>query len=237
MATGALDANGIWQYGEDDSEPTFSGLLNKLAGSTSTTVTRLETLTGLNSSQLATAQDNLRIGYVNISPSTVAQSGGSASANAQGLVTFTGCTSISLNSVFSSTYKHYEITFGSMVTSLGGIVNFRFRNAGADRTGNFYSRAGILAFSSSTALNAWNADNQNTAALWQNDWYSNATMDVFTNTANNNRFITRIQSNGAGNRMSVVTGHYSDPQVIDGFTIYPSTGTLTGFIQVKALNE
>lgn len=29
MATGALDANGIWQYGEDDSEPTFSGLLNK----------------------------------------------------------------------------------------------------------------------------------------------------------------------------------------------------------------
>jgi hypothetical protein len=35
MATGALDANGIWQYGEDDSEPTFSGLLNKLGESTS----------------------------------------------------------------------------------------------------------------------------------------------------------------------------------------------------------
>lgn len=35
MATGALDANGIWQYGEDDSEPTFSGLLNKLGDSVS----------------------------------------------------------------------------------------------------------------------------------------------------------------------------------------------------------
>lgn len=29
MATGSLDANGIWIFGEDDSEPTFSGLLNK----------------------------------------------------------------------------------------------------------------------------------------------------------------------------------------------------------------
>lgn len=35
MATGALDANGIWLYGEDDSESTFSGLLNKLGDSVS----------------------------------------------------------------------------------------------------------------------------------------------------------------------------------------------------------
>ncbi len=36
MATGALDANGIWQYGEDDSNTTFSALLNRLASSVST---------------------------------------------------------------------------------------------------------------------------------------------------------------------------------------------------------
>lgn len=33
MATGALDANGIWQYGEDDSNTTFSALLNRLGTS------------------------------------------------------------------------------------------------------------------------------------------------------------------------------------------------------------
>lgn len=38
MATGAPDANGIWIYGEDDSQPTFSALLNKLGASTSTQV-------------------------------------------------------------------------------------------------------------------------------------------------------------------------------------------------------
>lgn len=35
MATGSLDANGVWIYGEDDSETTFSALLNKLGDSVS----------------------------------------------------------------------------------------------------------------------------------------------------------------------------------------------------------
>ena len=39
MATGANDANGVWQYGEDDSNPTFSALLNRLASSVSTVFT------------------------------------------------------------------------------------------------------------------------------------------------------------------------------------------------------
>lgn len=43
MATGSLDANGIWIYGEDDSEATFSALLNKLGDSTSDVVTGLKT--------------------------------------------------------------------------------------------------------------------------------------------------------------------------------------------------
>lgn len=44
MATGAIDTNGIWQYGEDDSETTFSALLNKLGASTSTQVGNLKQL-------------------------------------------------------------------------------------------------------------------------------------------------------------------------------------------------
>jgi hypothetical protein len=41
MATGSLDANGIWIYGEDDSEATFSALLNKLGDSTSDAIAPL----------------------------------------------------------------------------------------------------------------------------------------------------------------------------------------------------
>lgn len=42
MATGSLDAQGIWIYGEDDSEATFSALLNKLGDSTSDVVAVLK---------------------------------------------------------------------------------------------------------------------------------------------------------------------------------------------------
>jgi len=38
MAPGAPGTNGVWQYGEDDSEATFSALLNKAAGTTNTQI-------------------------------------------------------------------------------------------------------------------------------------------------------------------------------------------------------
>ncbi len=47
MAIGAPDANGIWIYGEDDSEATFSALLNKLGNSASSALTtKLNALSG-----------------------------------------------------------------------------------------------------------------------------------------------------------------------------------------------
>jgi hypothetical protein len=41
MATGAIDANGIWQYAEDDqlASPNWSAYMNKLAASVSATMT------------------------------------------------------------------------------------------------------------------------------------------------------------------------------------------------------
>jgi hypothetical protein len=38
MATGSPGTNGVWQYGEDDSEATFSALLNKAASTTDTAI-------------------------------------------------------------------------------------------------------------------------------------------------------------------------------------------------------
>jgi hypothetical protein len=50
MATGSPGTNGVWQYGEDDSEATFSALLNKAASTTDTQIgadrTRLTSLEG-----------------------------------------------------------------------------------------------------------------------------------------------------------------------------------------------
>lgn len=50
MATGSPGTNGVWQYGEDDSEATFSALLNKAASTTDTQIgadrTRITSLEG-----------------------------------------------------------------------------------------------------------------------------------------------------------------------------------------------
>lgn len=45
MATGALDANGIWQYGEDDSTSPWSPYMNLGQGSTTTQVGLLKAAT------------------------------------------------------------------------------------------------------------------------------------------------------------------------------------------------
>ena len=52
MATGAPGTNGVWQYGEDDSEATFSALLNKVAGTTDTQI-------GLDRGRLTTAEGKI----------------------------------------------------------------------------------------------------------------------------------------------------------------------------------
>lgn len=54
MATGAPGTNGVWQYGEDDSEATFSALLNKVASTTNTQI-------GLDRARLATLELSGRI--------------------------------------------------------------------------------------------------------------------------------------------------------------------------------
>ena len=54
MATGTPGTNGVWQYGEDDSEATFSALLNKAASTTDTQI-------GLDRARLTTLEGNARI--------------------------------------------------------------------------------------------------------------------------------------------------------------------------------
>lgn len=54
MATGAPGSNGVWVYGEDDSEATFSALLNKAASTTNTQL-------GLDRARLATLELSGRV--------------------------------------------------------------------------------------------------------------------------------------------------------------------------------
>ena len=84
-------------------------------------------------SKLATAQS----GLIKIIPSSVAVGSGTGSASASGTVTFSGASSVSLNGVFTSTYKNYRIAFTAKNASAADL-SFFLRAAGTNLTGSSY---------------------------------------------------------------------------------------------------
>lgn len=80
MATGAPGSNGVWQYGEDDSEATFSALLNKVASTTNTQIgadrTRLTALEATGSIvQVVTGTTGTQVNITSTSKQTTGLTG------------------------------------------------------------------------------------------------------------------------------------------------------------------
>lgn len=142
MATGYYDANGIWNYGEDDSDANFSSLLNRLATSVSgvvqdPTVSGNMRLTNTNDVSLtstnhafqigATATTNLRMDQNEI---MAANNGSTATLYIQndggdiGLGN-TG-TTITVGGRFNATHYPYAVSAGSVTTSTTGNVTVTF---------------------------------------------------------------------------------------------------------------
>lgn len=140
MATGEIDANGIYKYGEDDQEPTISQLLNKLADSTSDTVTRLENMNGLTAAQKATARDNLGIGLVALKPLNIEKIDGTAELLDSGKVIFKNVSAISLNQIFTLDYEFFDIAIteftGTAMTDVSALVQLRAN--GGTHASNYY---------------------------------------------------------------------------------------------------
>ena len=244
MATGALDANGIWQYGEDDSETTFSGLLNKLASSTSATVTRLEGFTGFTgtvptanlptipinkggtgSTGAAGARQNLGVGLVPIVPSSVTAVGTSATVSTTGRVTMTTLTSITLNDVFSATYQSYLVIWEQNARSADGDVYLQFTTGGTASTGN-YNGGVIITGGTVAGLNQSNTTHNivhtNTASggFSMNVYYP-ANDNVRTSfTANSYAW----QTTAANNKNLITGGFQNSTTAHDGFKITAAGG-------------
>jgi hypothetical protein len=87
-----------------------------------------------------TADWGSRAGLAKIVPSSVAVGSGTGSASALGTVTFSGCSSVSLNDVFSSTYTNYRIAI-NLTSAAASQVLMRMRVSGADNTTSNYTAA------------------------------------------------------------------------------------------------
>lgn len=186
-------------------------------------------------------------GLVLITPTstTVDGTGASATIGARGSVTFTSCTSLSLNGVFSSTYDNYIINlrYNSTKTSKAAIT-FRLRLTGIDnQTASAYVsqllRADSTTVSGSRTTAAWGI-----VGAYETDQVDGVSvregLDLFVygpNLAQATawRSVTVNGDTGAG--IDDYAGTHNQATGYDGFTILGNEGgdPLTGFIKVYGL--
>lgn len=171
-----------------------------------------------------------------IKPTSIANSGGTASVGTNGQVTFSGVTSLSLNGVFSADFDNYVVSIRHVTSSLGPNIGVRLRASGSDDAGTNYSRQYVGA--DSTTILVARETSQNIAKILvgasaqrSGEFFSLYGPYLAQPTA------MRVDSaNGYANayiRNAVATHSLSTSY--DGFTLIPETGDFTGALQVYGI--
>lgn len=180
------------------------------------------------------------MGLKNVVPTSVAVGSGSATVNANGLVTFSGASSISLNGVFTSTYKNYRITVRVKQGGSGSTgVNATFRTSGTNRTTGYFW-GGYIAYVSNT-LNAYSSNNGGSflAGFANTSSTSSAVLDIFYPAEASELTTFHTQSIGSdGNYFSLNnSGYQGTTEAHDGISLTSTSGTWTGQVQVFGYNQ
>jgi hypothetical protein len=168
-------------------------------------------------------------GLAIVTPTSIANSGGSASASG-GAITFTGVTSVSLNGAFTSTYANYRILVSLTGSTLLGL-RCRLRAAGSDiSAANSYRRCDIFQSASATVNGANDLGTEANIGTVQSTTTSLHVLDM------NQPLLTSWKTL---NGMSVTDDYFNNYGITlrtntaaDGITFYGSTGTLTGTVRV-----
>jgi hypothetical protein len=187
----------------------------------------------------ATYQTKATTGLTLLTPASIANTGGTASIGANGTVSFTSASAISLNDVFSTTHDAYRIVIRAQSTTSAVMLRARLRFSGADATGSdYYGNIVYMSFGSTTispiAINGGNyfrlIEVESTSNV-----FSSTTLDLI------NPFLTQ--------RTFALFGGYGDAIGMQGWqqhaggssytgiTIYPSANALNGSISVYGYNK
>jgi hypothetical protein len=188
---------------------------------------------------------NSRSGLIPVVPGTIANTSGSSSFNSStGLVTFTGVSAISLNNIFTSTYKNYRLDYTiTSATGSGGSLLLRLRSGGVNRTDSNHQTAGTQAQStnviSSYAVNGGTSFDLGYMTVLSGS-FTAGTMNIsdpqetlFTKMVSS--LIGVTSGNTTGSWQLGLAHHLA--QSHDGFTLYTASGSLiTGTLKVYGYN-
>jgi hypothetical protein len=171
----------------------------------------------------------------------VAVGSGTGSADSLGNVTFTTVSSVSLNDVFSSGYQNYKVVV-NVKASTNVALQMRYRVSNADNSVGSYSfgRMGIDGGGSTnntggTSTSFTNICNPST------EYFGSLDFNVYNPFASER---TTMSGTGSGLRTDyTASAFYALGCLFDvntsftGFTLFPSTGTITGTIRVFGITQ
>jgi hypothetical protein len=187
---------------------------------------------GYTSGQIVQAvPTGIQSGLVPIVPTSVAVSSGTATANANGQVTFTTVGSVSLNGVFSSTYKNYVVIWSEDTSSVQAITKFYMRLAGTDNTTASSYITQYLRATSTTASAA-----KDTLAYGQLDvsagTQSFATLTVFSPAIATPTYFTNLVNTQTSTFVEIHAATHTQSVAYDGITFQANSGTMTGTVSI-----
>lgn len=193
---------------------------------------------GTGGTSVAQAQENLQVGSSRIIPPTVNFSGGTATANSLGLISFSAVTSISLNNVFTSAHRNYQIIYNITSTSVANDLWLRLRGSGSDISTNTYSWGRAQLTTAVLQFEGGAASNTNSIVSVTSMFTEGAvgTINVYgPQLALPTRFIGDAAT-GASTIRKFSDGINSNSTAYDGFTLLTSSGNMTGTVQLFGVN-
>ena len=179
-------------------------------------------------------------GLVQITPTSISNTNGTASIGARGTVTFNAVNSLSLNGVFTSTYKVYKIFWIGRHSTITGCL-MRLRASGTDSAAADTSYAATYSNGSSGPSRYIQGLNSafETGAAWDQYNQKEITLSNPTDTTYEKMFFLTWASRHSSNGYEggVYAGWKASTTSFDGFSLIPSAGTMLGQISVYGIRE
>lgn len=164
---------------------------------------------------------------------TVSGGGSSGSVSASGTVTFTTCATVSLNGCFTATYDNYLVVCDLDGSVADADMEFRMRVGGSDNsTASSYTRQDISANGAaiSTARTSSSAGRLGAVSSTSTNGFTVAFFRPFL--ADNTAIIAESASGYLSAYSRYITGTHNQNTSYDGFSLLPTSGTITGKISV-----
>jgi hypothetical protein len=142
---------------------------------------------------------------------------------------FSAVASQSFNNVFTTDYQNYKVIM-RFVTSTTSTVQMRFRASGTDNSASEY-------FTSGYGIGTWSLGPVTSMQLAASLTASQKGIDltVFSPEPAQLSLVTGDSMNSTNNSFYSLGNQISSTAQFDGFTVFPSAGTITGIIRVYGL--